>query len=84
MGVLVAAATGVLHLAGRVILALLVIAFFILYAALGLLLTPLVAGALMAATLPRRLRVLARLTARLHRPLITAFRSAFRQRPSGP
>ena len=78
MSGLVAGATTVLDLAGRVSLALLLSVFLVTYGALGLVLMPLVALALAAIALPRRLRALARLVGRLHRSGLSALRQAVR------
>ena len=67
-----------LHFAGRVSLALLLALFLVTYGALGLVLTPLAALALAAIALPRRLRALARLVARLHRSGLSALRQVAR------
>lgn len=63
-------ATTVLHLSGRVALALLLAVFLLAYGALGLLLTPVVGFVLAAIALPRQLRALARLGERLGRDML--------------
>jgi len=88
--VLVALATGLLRIAGRVALALVLSVFFLAYAALGLAVTPVVAFALAVAAVPRlllRLGAFARPRlrgelARPHPPLVTAVRSHSRPRPT--
>ena len=70
MSGLVAVATTVLHLSGRVLLALLLAVFLLAYGALGLLLTPVVGFGFATIALPRRVRALARLGARLCRGLL--------------
>ena len=64
VGGLVAVATAVLHRGGRLGFGLVLIAFFVAYAVLGVLLTPVVALALALLALPDRLRALARLGVR--------------------
>ena len=70
MSGLVAVATTVLHLSGRVALALLLTVFLLAYGALGLLLTPVVGFVLAAIALPRQLRALARLGEHLGRDML--------------
>ena len=64
---LVALATVILRVLGRVVAALLLAGFLILYAALGLIFTPIVAVAFGLYRLPRQLRVFARLFGRAQR-----------------
>lgn len=64
MSDLVALATGILAITGRVVLALALAGFFSAYLALGLVLTPLVLVAVALPRLPTRLRALGRLVRR--------------------
>ena len=80
MSILVAIATGILEIAGKVVLTLGLAAFSILYATIGLVLTPVVWAAVELPRLPRRLLAPARL-ARQRLPLRRVMRAIFR-RPS--
>lgn len=82
MNVLVAIATGILELTGRLGAAVLLAAVFIAYAALGLALTPIVWLALEVGRLPRRLRALARLLRRAPLSYQRLLKTVWRQRPS--
>ena len=64
MGILVAVATGIVELTGRLLLTGVLAVFFLLYAVLGLSLTVLVWTSLEARRLPRRLVAVSRLTRR--------------------
>lgn len=80
MGVLVAVATGIVEITGRLLLAGALGVFFLLYAALALIVTAFVWAALETRRLPRRLAAAGRLTRR--RLALSALKRTFLRRPS--